>query len=127
MFFLDPDFAIFLQLEFFNERFMALAGISFNVTARNVSERRYAKVDPDAETLHNQMAAEYYVPGSITVLVSQFSPNPNFVLGYAYLGQNMLLSEPEKWFAILDSFSAIGPKGTTLLHEVGHLFSEYIA
>lgn len=71
------------------------------------------------------MAAEYYIPGSITVLVTQFSPNPNNVLGYAYLGQNMLLSAPEKWFAILDSFSAIAATGTTLLHEVGHLFSKW--
>jgi hypothetical protein len=113
------------QLEFFNARFATLAGISFNITVRNISERQYIKVDPDAETLHNQMAAEYYIPGSITVLVTQFSPNPNNVLGYAYLGQNMLLSAPEKWFAILDSFSAIAATGTTLLHEVGHLFSLY--
>ncbi len=70
------------------------------------------------------MAAEYYVPGSITVLVTQFSPNPNDLLGYAYLGQYMLLTAPEKWFAILDSFSAISPTGTTLMHEVGHLFSK---
>lgn len=105
---------------------MAQAGISFNVTIRNVSFAPYAKVDPDAETLHNQMAAEYYVPGSITVLITQFSPNPNFLLGYAYLGQNMLLTAPQKWFAILDSFSAITPTGTTLIHEVGHLFSKLI-
>jgi hypothetical protein len=95
--------------------------ITWGITTTVVTDK-YQVVSARNRTLHSLIAAEYYVAGSMTLLISEFSPNPDYLLGYAYLPQSMNLeSDPAAWFTILDSAYAIAPTGTTMLHEVGHM------
>lgn len=99
--------------------------ITWAITTTFVTDQ-YQTVDPENKELHIQIANAYYVPGSMTLLFSAFSPNPRNLLGYAYLPQTFsnLEGNADSFFAILDSVYAIAPTGTTMLHEVGHMFGK---
>jgi hypothetical protein len=72
------------------------------------------------------MALEYYVPGSMTVLLSRFNPNLDSISGYAFVPQAMNFdTAPAKWYAILNLPSAMTPQSTVMLHEVGHMLGKY--
>jgi hypothetical protein len=76
-----------------------------------------------------EIARTYYVEGSATVLYTSFDPNDSGLLGYAYLPTSYDAASPaDSWFGIMDANPesiALQDRGTTLLHEVGHMFGMF--
>ncbi len=99
--------------------------ISWNINT-TVITNRYQAVDSSNKTLHQQMAREFYVAGYMTMMLSNFDPNPENLLGYAYYPQSMNFpfAKPA-WYTILNLPSAVTPEGTTMPHEVGHMLGSY--
>ncbi len=99
--------------------------ISWNIATKVVQDR-YQVVNASDRAFHAQIASEYYVAGAATVLLSVFNPNPDNLLGYAYLPQSLdFATDSTRWYGILDLQNAITSQGTTLLHEVGHMLGKY--
>lgn len=95
--------------------------ITWNINTTAITDR-YQTLNLTNKALALQVASEYFVPGSITVLLSVFSPNPDNLLGFSYLPQTVdLVTHPQQLFAAIDLGRAISPKGTALLHEAGHM------
>lgn len=91
-----------------------------------VVEDRYQVVNGSDRVLHAQIAKEFYIAGSPTVLWTTFNPNPDNLLGYAYYPQSLdFETAPELWYGIMDIKNALTPQGTTMLHEVGHMLGKY--
>jgi len=95
--------------------------ISWNINTTVITDR-YQAVNSSDTAMHQQIAQEFYVEGSMTMLITDFNPNPANLLGYAYLPQTMNFPvDKPSWYTILNLPSAITPQGTTVPHEVGHM------
>ncbi len=95
--------------------------VTWNINTTVITDR-YQTLNLTNKGLALQLASEYFVRGSITVLLSVFSPNPDNLLGFSFMPQAIdLVAHPQHLFAAIDLARGISPKGTAMLHEAGHM------
>ncbi len=112
-------------MAFLRQEYMKFFKVDWVINTTVITDRYQAVASSDQIT-HNIMATESYVPNSVTLIWTTFSPNDANLLGYAYFPQDMdFVNSPELFFCIMDIPSALTPIGTTVLHEVGHMFGKH--
>jgi len=107
-------------MEFFKSRYLDLLGINVTWTTTVVNSGPYLTVGSEDKANHTQMAAQYYKEGHMTVMFTNFEPNPQSTLGYASQFPHELPSNISEWYTIM-TLSSINATGTTIHHEVGHM------
>lgn len=107
-------------MEFFITKYKELLGINMTIETREVTTE-YQTVAANDTALHKVMALKYYKEGWMTVMYSNFDPNPEGLLGYALAPTELDTGlDVKEWYSILGIHS-LGPTNTTAHHEIGHM------
>lgn len=109
-------------MEFFVNKYRELLGIEVILNTTEVTTE-FQTVPAENNTVHLEMAQKYYKAGWMTAMYSNFDPNPESLLGYASAFPNVLPANTADWYTIMGIHS-LGPAGTTVHHEVGHMLGK---
>jgi hypothetical protein len=109
--------------EFFVAKYKELLGINVVIESREVNDE-YQSVGADDKATHLAMAQKYYRAGWMTTMYTIFDPNTEGLLGYASGFPNALPADLKDWYTIM-GIHGLGPAGTTIHHEVGHMIGLY--
>ncbi len=111
-------------MAFFKQEYKKFFKIEWNINVTVVTDRYQAVDTADKSTL-NSIAAEFYLPGFMTLIWTTFDPNTDNLLGFAYSPQAVDVdTEPQMFYCMMDIAGALTPTGTTVLHEIGHMFGK---
>lgn len=112
-------------MAFFQQEFMTFFKVDWiiNVTVTD----KYQTVDPEKRSANKLISKEFYIPGWMTLIWTVFNPNPKYILGYAYYPATFdFVNNADEFFCIMDYSTALTARGTTVLHEIGHMFGKCI-
>ncbi len=98
-------------------------GITVVIETKEVTDE-YQTVDAADKATHLAMAQKYYREGWMTTMYSNFDPNAESLLGYASGFPNELPASLKDWYTIM-GIHGLGPAGTTIHHEVGHMLGNH--